>query len=303
MPEAAAGPCVILIRAPDRALGLRRRRAAGGREGMLVSEETVTALYLGLLGYPPDSAGLAHWTMAPTVQAVIDELTATERFRERFLTLTGEGGSVPAGWDPAQAAWRLESGRGLVELVDLPRSVPLHVALEGLPWDEVCAGIPAPSVQVLGRYAVELVDEMIRRRHATHVTAGLQDDRRGEVVADVLVLTGGEDLAGIQWARPELVRAVRQRIVLPVRVEADRPDDETATLRTAARTSLHALGFAEVHHVFRRRFGGGPQRIDTTYSTPDAGVLHTVVHQALESSRIPRSTWLVANRAPTEDLG
>jgi len=265
----------------------------------VVSQEVVTAVYLAMLGYPPDAEGLGHWQAAPSAENVIDGLAATDRYRERARTLLGNEGAGGTA-TLARAAWRLENGAGLVELSDLPPTVAAHAAFEVLPWAEVCSGIPSPRVRVLGRYARELSAELAAREPAATVEAGLSSGVLGDI--DVMVLTRGGDLQGLVWARPDVIRSVVQRLILPVQIEALRPADEVDATRAAMRVAVHQLGFTQVRQVFRQRHGGGVVCVDSTYATPEPAVLHRTEAVRHASSSVPHATWFIADRVAAEAL-
>lgn len=263
----------------------------------MVSPEVVSALYVAMLGHPPDEAGLEHWCGAVSVVAVIDALASTDRHRERCAALAAEGSGLQNGSDAARSAWRLEHGRGLAELADLPPGVAHHGALEVLPWDSVCAGIDGPEVRVVGRYARELCDELRRREPTADVAVGL--DERPLQPDDVLVLTAGGDLDGVLWGRPQLVRQVRHRIVVPVQLAPSRPADEASALRLAARRRVHDAGFAQVSHLLRRSHGGGTLLVDVTRVAAAPGELQVEPGDSVPAT-LPSATWLVGDRTATE---
>lgn len=265
----------------------------------MTSAEVVTAVYRALLGHAPDPDGLEFWQSAASVDELIDALTTTERFRQRMAALLAEhddrAGS--AADDLLRGVWRLEHGRGLVELVDLPADVSRHSAFEVLPWAEVLPATPSPTVRVVGAYARQLADELVRRAPGTACLAGLEDAERP---VDVLVLTGAGELDVVTWGRPGLVRSVRHRVVLPSVVSARRPTDEVAALRRELRTGLHRLGFVQVTQIVRLRHAETSTVLDVTFATPEGGL--RTARRAEDGPRPdPTATWFVAARCADED--
>lgn len=269
---------------------------------MAVGRDVVDALYRALLGYPADEDGLAHWSAAPSVDDVIAALLSTDRFAERAAALVDASGAPITATDSAVAALRLEHGAGLMELVDAPDGVAPFAGLDALPWGLVCAGIPDAAVQVVGRYAAELAAELLSRGVTRTAHAGTQGGRWAVAAPDVLLLTGTGDLAGLRAARPDLLRAVRSRVVLPVQVPVGRPFDEATALRDKARRYVHACGFTGVRHVFRRRHGGGVVVLDVSAATPTPGALMTTAVTEVDPVLVPMTTWLVGDRAPVEEV-
>ena len=126
------------------------------------------------------------------------------------------------------------------------------------------------------------------------------EDRTTPYAADTLVLTRYDDLRALQWCRPDMIRAVRRRLLVPVYRDPRRPADERAAIRETARRFVHGLGFVEVRQVFRRRHGGGQVHVDSTYSTPDIGSLHAVLGDAADPASTPAWTWFIADRMGSE---
>lgn len=266
-----------------------------------VTPAVVDALYRALLGYSPDAEGLAYWLGSEDVDAIIAGLVGTDRFRERALRLSG---AASRSFDVSAAGYRLDRGRGLVELVDPDPRVPVQAGLDAVPWDEVRGDLSQATVRVLGRFAGELATELARRDDALTVLTGIEALSGGaSPEVDVLVLTSGLDLHGLLWAAPDMLRSVRDHLLVPVQLSAALPPDEQWAARADVRRVLHSLGFVEVKQVCRRRHGGGVVRLDVTHATPDAGVLHTVERYVGEEALVPASTWMVAGRRGTVGRG
>lgn len=259
--------------------------------------EVVDALYRALLGYPPDDEGMAYWCQAGDVDAVIEGLTGTDRFRERAARLSG-GAAAPV--DLSAAGTRLARGGGLVELVDPDPRVVVTGALDAVPWDQIRGDGPSPTVRVVGRYARALADEIRARGTQATVCAGTAGV---EETTDVLVLTAGADLPGLLWAAPDVVRAVRERILVPVQLPADLPLDEQRIEHGAVRRALHALGFVEVVHLMRHRHGGEVVRLKVSHATAVAGVSQVVERRGDPQGRVPAATWMVGSRRATVGRG
>lgn len=263
----------------------------------MIDDDVIHALYRAMLGREPEPAGLANWRVAPSVDDLIAALVATDRFRERSAALIGRENSSGSEEEMVRAAWRLAHTDGLVELTDLPAGLAAHAPLEALPWNEISAQLVTPTVRVIGRYATELTAELQRREPDVRPCAGLvggEDPR-----CDVLVLTRSGDLRGLVWARPDVVRSVAQRLLLPVHFEAFRPEDERSAIRRAARQLLHDLGFIQVSEVARQKFGGGTVRFGTTLSGAGQGPAHDARDPG--RSHLPPVTWLVASRVADDD--
>ncbi|CAN5130276.1 hypothetical protein BH11ACT1_BH11ACT1_23010 [soil metagenome] len=240
--------------------------------------------------------------MAPSVEGVIAGLTATDRYRDRTRALGDALGAPAAPGDLAQGAWRLHLGRGRTELIDLPPTAAAHTPLEGLPWAELNADTRSAGVAAVGRYAAELAAELIRRVPGLPIQVGIPiDDRTAPSAADTLVLTRYDDLRALQWCRPDVIRVVRRRLLVPVYCDPSGPADECTAVRESARRFIHGLGFVEVRQVFRRRHGGGQVLIDTTCSTPDIGALHAVPGDPIDAASTPAWTWFVADRMGSEE--
>ncbi|MGV8978041.1 MAG: hypothetical protein ACOH17_08345 [Cellulomonas sp.] len=267
----------------------------------MISSETVDALYLALLGQRADPDGLAFWCSAPSVEGVIAGLTATDRYRSRTRALAGASASSSAPDALAQGAWRLQLGRGLMELIDLPQAAAPHLALENLPWAEIDPDPRSEGVEVLGRYATELAAELRRRAPGTLIQVGLPNAGvTAPHAADTLILTRYDDLRALQWCRPDMIRAVRRRMLVPVYSDPRRPADECAADRETARRFVHGLGFVEVRQVFRRRHSEDQVHIDSTYSTPDLDTLQAVPGDRVDRASTPVWTWLIADRIGSE---
>src|SRR5665647_794072 len=178
-------------------------------------------------------------------------------------------------------------------------TVAAHAAFEVLPWAEVCAGIPSPRVRVLGRYARELSAELAAREPAASVQAGLGSEVPDQ--PDILILTRGGDFWGLGWARPDLIRNVRHRLILPIQTEPRRPEDETTAVRARLRLELHRLGFTQVRHMFCRGHGGGVVWVDTTLVTPEPDAVNRMANDPVVAGLVPPSTWFIADRVATEE--
>ncbi|MBW0255540.1 hypothetical protein [Cellulomonas sp. PS-H5] len=258
----------------------------------MLGQEVVVALYRALLGHPPDAEGLAYWRETESVDALVDALRATPRYAERALALAGAGEVDRAPAD--QAAARILASRGLTELADPVPGPGVHHALEGFPWGLLDLR-PGSRVRVVGRYAPELADELGDRERGTQVVAGL-DDRVPAPQMDVLVITAGGDLAALRRVRPDVLRAVRDAVVVPSVVDPTRPADETAPGRARLRDALHELGFTEVRVAHRPRHGATATVLATTLATPTPGRLLGDG----DSADLPAVTWLLARRVATE---
>lgn len=265
---------------------------------MALGQDVVSALYAVLLGHSPDEEGLSYWQDAPSVEVVASALMSTERFRERVSTLVGEPHAVSRDV-AAIAALRLDHGAGLIELTDLPPAVPPFAGLDAVPWADLVQGLRRGHASVIGRFATQFAAQLRSKGLVDDAVAGTAEV--GPV--DLLVLTRGSDLGALRLTRPDLIRAVRGRIALPVQLDALLPDDERAVMRDRARAELHACGFAEVRHLYRRRHGGDSVHLDLTWSTPDHGVLHRVTLTSVDADAVPAATWLVADRAESEGPG
>lgn len=263
----------------------------------MVSTEVVEALYRALLGHPADTEGLEFWSSAESAEVVIQGLVATENARDRFARLLGAaqaGATVDAAG--LLAAVRLEAGRGLTELSDLPVGVAVHRSLEVLPWDAVCHGIQAPQVAVIGQYATELAAELERRVPRAVARPG---HLSGEShICDVLILTRSGDLAALRSARPDLVRGVRRRLFVPVTLDARVPQDEIVESLRSLRSSLHGLGFMQVRHLLRLRFSAVEKDLGTSFSLAVPGEFSGESTGRLEPAS---GGWLVADRVAQED--
>ncbi|WP_158372186.1 hypothetical protein [Cellulosimicrobium cellulans] len=259
----------------------------------MLGQEVVVALYRALLGHPPDAQGLAYWQETDSVEALVDALRATPRYTQRALALAGA--SATPDLDPAdQAAARILASRGLTELAAPVPGPGTHRALEAFPW-ELLGLRPGSRVRVVGRYAPELAHELRGRDPGAQVVAGVGDQVPAPRV-EVLVLTAGGDLAALRSGRPDVLRAVRDGVVVPSVVDPTRPADETAPDRARLRDALHELGFAEVRVAHRPRHGAAATVLATTLATPTPGRLL----RRGDADELPAVTWLLARRVATE---
>lgn len=246
----------------------------------------VDALYRAMLGRSPDAEGAAHWVTAPSVDAVIEGIAATDTYRRRVLqAATGFGAESPFA---LRSALRLTYSAGLAQLGD---EAPGADAFGALPLAEVTRGLDRPRVQVLGPYAAQLAEEL------PDATAGLD----AEGPCDVLVTTEPESVDALRFVFPDLLADVRLRLACPAPADFTHEASEVEADVARRRGALHALGFIEVLRVHRRRHGDVTTTLDATYTTPDPGTQHRVEHARPNLLDAPRWTWLIANRVPLHD--
>jgi hypothetical protein len=271
-------------------------RSDGCDSGARLDGPVVDALYRGLLGRGPDPAGREHWMSCGSVEGLVDALVGTDEFERRAAERRGHA----RGTDVLlQMVSRLDHGRGVGRVTDFPPGVSMIDVLAAVPWQEIGDGLALSGIAVLGPYAAELANELGRRAGVGNVVNGMGADGL-EVAPDVLVLTDPGYLDALAWSRPGLLASVRVRLLVPLLAAGGAPDDERQAIALARRTVLHGLGFAEVRHVFARRFSATLVHLDTSHVTPDPDPLVTT-RCVLDAMALPAATWLIADRWPRSE--
>jgi hypothetical protein len=260
----------------------------------MTSEETVTAVYLAMMGHAPDPDGL-EWWKSQSIEQLIHSLSETERFRERCDVFANT--RRPGSEADFRAAWRLREGRGLSEVGETAPDVLVHEAFQLFPWLAATVGTGDGDVRVIGAYAQQFSAELRDRLHGARCWAGIDDGPAG---VDVLIFTGDADLTGTLWAMPQLVTSVRRRILSPLRLGFNQNPDEHEVLHQAQRKQLHNLGFLQVTLMYQRRFTDEIVVGERTQLGIFPGEQVRDSHGTIDPAAPPSATWLVADRVPVE---